>query len=138
MRHCLSEPIPEIWDAARLLDEAAIAHLNKNAVLAEELIKRVNYPEIRRWLKGMWANSSVHLQVAVPKPQSINKELRSKPHLPTPSVKAIIHERDGYNCRFCGMPVIRPETRTVIKSLYPNALCWGRKEPVATSIDLDN
>lgn len=128
MRYCLSEPIAHIWDAARHLDEAADAHLNGNSALAEELIRRADKPEIRSWLKAIWADSSVHLRVPLPQQQPISKELRSTSRMPTASDKALIHQRDGYNCRFCGMPVIRRETRTRIRALYPNALNWGSKE----------
>lgn len=128
MRYCLSEPIADIWDAARHLDDAADAHLNGNSALAEELIRRADRPEIRRWLKSIWADSSVHLRVPLPRQQPMSKELRSKSRMPTTSDKVVIHQRDGYNCRFCGMPVIRREARTRIRALYPNALNWGSKE----------
>ena len=45
-----------------------------------------------------------------------------------PKKKESVHRRDGYNCRFCGMPVIRRETRAKIRAAYPNALNWGDRE----------
>ncbi|QVX18138.1 hypothetical protein DB356_19340 [Pseudomonas congelans] len=37
-----------------------------------------------------------------------------------------MHDRDGYHCRFCGVPVIRKEVRTLLSKCYPNALRWER------------
>ncbi|MCG8043042.1 MAG: HNH endonuclease [Candidatus Thiodiazotropha endolucinida] len=47
--------------------------------------------------------------------------------MPNDAEKKQLHERDGYHCRFCGVPVIRKEVRSAIKKLYPNALQWERK-----------
>lgn len=128
-RLCLSEPTPQITEAARYLEEATVAHLNGDAPLAEALIRKADIPEIRRWLKPIWADSRVHLRVTAPQEQlSLSRELRSKARMPSASIKALIHQRDGYNCRFCGMPVVRRETRTRIRALYPAALSWGSKE----------
>lgn len=129
VRRCLCEPIPQLLEAARYLDEAATVHLGGNRELAEELIRRADMPVIRSWLKPIWADSSVHLRVkARSEPLPMNKELRSKARMPTAAVKALVHQRDGYNCRFCGTPVVRRETRSRIKALYPTALSWGSKE----------
>jgi hypothetical protein len=126
---CLSEPIPQLADAARYLDAAVTAHLQGKATLAEELILAADMPEIRKWTKSIWADSSVHLRFPTDQQQrSLNKELRAKTRMPTGAEKERIHQRDGFNCRFCGMPVIRRETRTRIKTVYPSALSWGDKE----------
>ena len=44
------------------------------------------------------------------------------------TMKALI-ERDGYHCRFCGIPVVRAETREPIRRAYPGALRWGVTNP---------
>jgi 5-methylcytosine-specific restriction endonuclease McrA len=53
-------------------------------------------------------------------------EQRVKVRMPTIAEKKALHERDGYNCRFCGAPVIRMEVRRRIQKAYPDALPWGR------------
>lgn len=35
--------------------------------------------------------------------------------------------RDGYHCRFCGIPLIRAEVRRRIRKVYPHALLWGKR-----------
>jgi 5-methylcytosine-specific restriction endonuclease McrA len=46
--------------------------------------------------------------------------------MPDALVQALIIERDGFHCRFCGIPVIRAQVRRAMHSAYPNALPWGR------------
>lgn len=129
LRLSLCDPIPQIADAARYLDAAVSAHLQGKPALAEELIRIADMPEIRRWLKPIWADSSVHLRITAPRAKSSqSRELRSQARMPNAAVKAQIHQRDGHNCRFCGIPVVRRETRTRIRALYPAALSWGSKE----------
>jgi 5-methylcytosine-specific restriction endonuclease McrA len=129
LRLSISDPLPEIADAARYLDAAVSAHLQGKPALAEELIRVADMPEIRKWLKTIWADSTVHLRFpSVEEPPSLSKELRARDRMPPKADKERIHLRDGYTCRFCGIPVVRPETRKRIRAIYPNALIWGDKE----------
>ena len=128
LRPCISEPISQISDAVRYLDAAVSAHLSGKPVLAEDLIRAADMLEIRTWTKSIWANSDVHLRFPSGFASSLPKDQRVKVRMPTHAEKAQIHERDGYNCRFCGIPVVRPEIRKLIGASYPNALGWGSKE----------
>ncbi|MBA3882215.1 MAG: HNH endonuclease [Chthoniobacterales bacterium] len=47
--------------------------------------------------------------------------------MPTPAEKNALFQRDGYHCRFCGIPVIRREVRDRIRKVYPDALRWAAK-----------
>jgi len=38
-----------------------------------------------------------------------------------------LHARDGYYCRFCGIPVIRKQVRERLRKLYPDVQIWGRR-----------
>ena len=127
-RRCISEPISQVADAARYLDAAVSAHLAGKPALAAELIMAADMSEIRAWTKSIWANSEIHLRFPPNMAASIPKDQRVKVRMPTRAEKAQIHKRDGHNCRFCDMPVVRPETRSLIRSAYPNALTWGSKE----------
>lgn len=44
--------------------------------------------------------------------------------MPGSEVEFKLLKRDGFHCRFCGIPVIREEVRSHIKRLYPDALQW--------------
>lgn len=122
------EPIPEIADAARYLDAAVSAHLQGHSKLAEELICLADNPAIREWTDSIWGKKSPYVQcrtIACVQ-QEISKEQRVKERMPTTAEKNQLLLRDGYHCRFCGMPVIRREVREVIKKIYPGALQWGK------------
>lgn len=127
LRVCLSMPPAEIAVAARHLDAAVTAHLEGRAASADELIRAADIPAIYGWLKPIWANSEQHLApgqlLAVRAAGS-----RERDRMPSKAVKARVHQRDGFNCRFCGMPVVRKEIRDQMRAKYPMALRWGRKE----------
>lgn len=38
-----------------------------------------------------------------------------------------LHQRDGYHCRFCAIPVIRKEIRQRFCKLYPQVSIWDKK-----------
>lgn len=129
LRLSIGDPIPQLADAARYLDAAVSAHLHGKSSLADELIRLADMPEIRKWTKAIWADSSVHLRFPITRGQpTLSKELRASARMPTSAEKLRIHQRDGYCCRFCGIPVVRRETRTRIRAIYPSALIWGSKE----------
>ena len=127
LRFCLGEPISQLKDAARYLDAAVSAHLQNKPALAEELFRLADMPEIRRWTKSIWANSEIHVRFRSTEP-TLAKELRAKERMPSPAVKEQVHHRDGYNCRFCGMPVVKSQTRKRMHDAYPAAINWGSKE----------
>jgi 5-methylcytosine-specific restriction endonuclease McrA len=125
LRRCLREPIPEIAEAARNLDEAVSAHLGGQSKTADILIRRADMPVIREWTESIWGRKSRYAQyrvIAEAPPKVEGKEER----MPTLAEKAELLERDGYHCRFCGIPVIRREIRERIRKAYPRALPWGR------------
>jgi 5-methylcytosine-specific restriction endonuclease McrA len=128
-RPCLREPIPEIADAARLLDAAVTAHLMGDRDVAERLIRLADIPVLRDYTESLWGAKSPYVQfraVANVPAHSVNAR-DSKERMPTPTQKAALFQRDGYHCRFCGIPVIRREVRERIRKVYPNALRWGGK-----------
>jgi hypothetical protein len=129
LKTCISDPIPQIFDAARYLDAAVTAHLQGKYVLAAELICAADMPDIYKWLKPIWANSKANIVSPTIQNQPVlSRNLRAVVRMPNYEEKQGIHQRDGYNCRFCGIPVIRPEVRSRIVSAYSAAARWGRKE----------
>jgi hypothetical protein len=47
--------------------------------------------------------------------------------MPTSTTRLQILARDGFHCRFCGIPVIPAEVRQLLTGLYPDAAPWGRR-----------
>ena len=124
LRTCLRAPIPEIAHAAKLLDEAASAHLSGNFELATQLLNESNFPTVRAWTESLWGAKSEY----APK-----KSLKSAPaaraleRMPSSAMQLKLHARDGYHCRFCEIPVIRKAVRVRFRLLYPDVKIWGRK-----------
>jgi hypothetical protein len=122
------EPIEAIEVAARYLDEAVTSHLDGDSTRAEELIRLADIPAVRDWCESLWGKSGpyVQYQAVSGSPVRVAKELRKRPRMPTTSVMAALLARDGYHCRFCGIPVIRGEVRKRIAVAYPQLAIWGR------------
>ncbi len=128
-RTCFRHPVPEIADAARYLDAAVSAHLNGKRELAVKLIRLADMPPIREWTESIWGSKSPYVQYReIPgAPRILSKEEREPVRMPTTAEREALHERDGFHCRFCGIPVIRKDIRVAIQKDYPDALLWGRK-----------
>jgi 5-methylcytosine-specific restriction endonuclease McrA len=125
-RTCLRDPIPEIFDAARYLDAAVSAHLERKSVIAAELIRMADMPVIRDWVESLWGAGGPWVKLArtdVSRP-SLPKEQRGARMPPKAGLAALI-KRDGFHCRFCGIPVVRAEVRKLMHQAYPEALPWG-------------
>lgn len=129
--NCLRDPIPEIIDAARFLDAAVSAHLRGETELAGQLIRTAEIAEIRDWAESLWgANSPYVIKRDVPNsPPHLPEAERIPVRMPNADERRQLHERDGFHCRFCGIPVIRKEIRIRIAKVYPDAVPWGRKNP---------
>jgi len=129
LRTCLRNPIPEIAEAARYLDEAVTAHLSGQRALADELIRKADMPAVREWTESLWGSKSPYVKYRTVPNQapSIPRDQRMQSRMPTSAEKRELLTRDGYRCRFCGIPVIRREIRNRIRRIYPQALQWGRK-----------
>jgi 5-methylcytosine-specific restriction endonuclease McrA len=124
LRTCLLNPIPEIEEAARYLDDAVIAHLAGQFELAKSMLRRADMPALReRWTEPLWGRSHKLSTLAEDLPVIAKYEQR----MPSPKDERQLLERDGHHCRFCGIPVIRKEVRDRIKKVYPGELRWGRK-----------
>lgn len=122
LRRCLLAPIPEIAVAAKYLDDAANAHISGRPDIAADLITRSDMPVIREWVEALWGHSHRLANVA----KSISVPERVKLRMPSAAERRSLHERDGYHCRFCGIPVICAEVRRYLHIFYPEALPWGR------------
>jgi hypothetical protein len=127
-RRCLLEPIQEIFDAAQLLDAAADAHIASEAHLATDLIVKADIPAIAAWTNSIWGTRSANIHRFRPMlapPPLLSKKERPLPRMPELVIKREVVKRDGYHCRFCGIPVIDEKVRRVLHGAYPNALRWG-------------
>jgi hypothetical protein len=120
-RPCLRAAIPEIEIAAGYLDEAVSAHLANQFERAKFLICLANSGVIRdaprEWTESLWGKGSPYVRyrkVEAAPPYTGPVRYRA----PTAEEKRLLHERDGYHCRFCGIPVIRREVSDTLRKFY--------------------
>jgi 5-methylcytosine-specific restriction endonuclease McrA len=127
LRDGFLKPIPEIFEAAILLDKAVDAHLQGSFSLAERLLRRADMPTIGAWLDSIWLGGFSPVR-AIRKisglPPVVPKELRHQPRDATRDMKRALIARDGHHCRFCSIPLVRPEVRKELNRLYPDAARW--------------
>jgi 5-methylcytosine-specific restriction endonuclease McrA len=128
-RACLRDPIPEIFEAASHLDAAVTAYLVGKWAKADELIRLADIPSIAEWTESLWGVGGPWtrpLRVENPLPY-IARDQRLKARMPVRSERDALLARDGFHCRFCGIPVVRAETRSLIRREFPEALRWGNR-----------
>ena len=129
----LREPIPEIFECAELLSLATDAHLAGDRVRAEEMLKRADMPIVRMWTDSLWGSAFNHPEQAAyhrvrkvaQAPPLLPKAERLALRMPSSAEKAALIERYGYNCVFCGIPLIRAEVRRAFTAAYPQDAYWG-------------
>lgn len=126
---CLRKPIPEIAQAALLLQQAVDAHLVGFADEAARLIASTNTEIVRKWVESLWGQGSPYVVVrAIPDaPPTLSRIARVPIRMPTAAEQARLVAEQGRRCRFCGVPLIRVQVRRRLHALYPGALPWGRK-----------
>ena len=123
LRKCFREPVPELMDVARYLDAAVSAHLAGHTKTAEDLFALANCSTAREWLESIWGKSSPYVKINRLPPPAVTDRVQAR--MPTVAQKKQLHVRDGYRCRFCSIPVIRPEVRKRAVELYPLTVTWG-------------
>ena len=118
LRLCIRAPIPEIFEAYYLLSAAADAHLHGQSAAAEALFARANIPAVYDWAWADWQKPSLNNRI--PKPENDTVKLPKTEldpvRAPTKATKRTVLERDGYCCRYCGIPVIDADIRKLVGS----------------------
>lgn len=141
LRNCLYEPIPELFHAAALLHKAAIAHAAGDAATARILIAQTDanpsnvHSPIFDWSETLFYGRSLSLGKKIcPNLRASILNRVSDPKKPTgenPNSEKISDDlakeviaRDGYFCRYCGIPVIDPKAQSLLRKAYPDELRW--------------
>lgn len=124
LRRCFREPIPELGNVARYMDAAVSAHNAGYRQDAERLFQLANCDRARAWLESVWGKASPYVTVTKLPPVELLARVENR--MPTREQVRLLHARDGYHCRFCGLPVVRAEIRKRAVALYPTTVTWGR------------
>lgn len=136
-RHCMREPIPEIFYAAFLLDRAVGAHLAGDTASAAVLFREADMPEVRAWTESLWGSKSANpdqwkyhrFRAVADMPAHLPESQRIPVRMPTTVEEHRIIEHYGRNCVFCGIPVIHKKIREAAKTAYPQSVSWGSTNP---------
>lgn len=124
LRRCFRDPIPLFSELAAFLTAAVDAHLAGDRTCADLLFRRANDQDAWLWTDSVWGKNSPYVKVTpLPAPSAVSKlPIR----MPDAAGVRALHARDGFHCRYCGLPVIRPEIRKKIAKAYPDAVSWGK------------
>lgn len=131
LRDCFRDPIPEIFEAAKLLNRAVSEHLAGDRKEAEALLRAADMPIIGEWLDSIWLGGGSYRLVRKVSglPPVLPKSERFKPRDATKAMKRDLVARDGHHCRLCGIPLVRAVIRKMLTDQYPDAARWtGVKE----------
>lgn len=113
------------------MSAAADAHLTGDQRIASECFHRANIPELWDWLYPAW--EKCHLNVLEKKPVGDTRIVPNASRDPqrrlNSAQKARVLARDGFRCRYCGIPVIRKAIRDIAVRHYPEAVPWDRANP---------
>lgn len=130
MRDYIREPIPEIFTAYRNMAAAVDAHFSGDYPAARDLFAAANDPKVGHWLHDVWAKPRKHIVHKTPPGDT--REIKEPDRDPDRAISSAIRKevlkRDGYRCRYCGLPLIDAAIRRTAKALYPTAVPWSSKE----------
>ena len=131
MRTFIKQAVPEVYAAIAALEASAEAHLAGDHQLAAVKFREANCPVTWHWLNDAW--TGVIKNVVTLKPegdtQVIPKTERDPDRNIARSIKNAVLHRDGYRCRYCGLPVIHADIRKIARQLYPNDIPWNPRVP---------
>lgn len=144
-RDFLYAPIPELFQAAALLHKAAIAHAAGDTTTARTLIAQTDanpsdvHSPIFDWSETLFYGKTLSLGKKVcpelrasilgrvndpERPVGTTKNTET----PSPALAKEVITRDGYFCRYCGIPVIDPKAQAVLRKAYPDEYRWWSKK----------
>jgi 5-methylcytosine-specific restriction endonuclease McrA len=127
MRKCLKQPIREVGAAIKALEAAVDAHLAGDLDLAAAKFNEANCPVTWHWLNAPW--TKVRNNVVIMEPDGDTKEIPKAQRDPdrniASSIKQAVLARDGYRCRYCGLPVVHADIRKIAAQVYPKEIPWN-------------
>lgn len=85
-------------------------------------------PVIREWTESIWGKNSPYVMISRSSGSQLARaknSLRAAARMPDMAMRSRLLRRDGFHCRFCGIPVIRSEVRKLFVKRYPALNLWG-------------
>lgn len=128
LRRSLSTPIPAIFIAAERLLRAVELHVAGDRDGAEACLRQADNAGVWAYTDQAWGKGAAAryaFSKSAGSPPCLSLADRPKPRMPVSSTRKAAIDRDGYHCRFCGIPVIDPALRKLFVQSYPLSVSWG-------------
>jgi 5-methylcytosine-specific restriction endonuclease McrA len=127
MRNSFLPLIPELQQAADLLDEAADALIRGDLVAAGEFVVKADLAAICRYAAQITGSidQKIHWQSKLTR-KKYAVTVRQDRRMPSTRDELRIFTRDGWRCRYCGTRVIYKKARSILTAMLPNEARWGR------------
>lgn len=144
MRRCLLEPIPEFAITTDHLTKSADSLLHNDIDGAREFLIQSDIPALMEFTIKVVGPLSVEVHRNITMPKVLPKEDRIAQRMPSLRNRTEIYERDGWQCRFCGIKVVSTKARSIFLKLFPSETHWGGPEYerhaalYATAVSLDH
>ena len=131
-KRSIKEPIPQIFQSWDFLNQAVDAHLAGDRPRATAFFKNADMPAVWEWLNPGWARPDLNVVVPIPPDDTreVSNDLRDPDRNIAPAIRAAVLQRDGYRCRYCGIPVVHADIRKLARRLYPDAVPWDQFDPI--------
>ena len=131
MKRWIKEPIKELLECWEYLNQAVDAHLSGDKKKAEDFFKLADMSEIWDWLNLAWTRPDLNVVTRNPPgdTQTVPKKMRDPDRGIAISIRREVLKRDGYCCRYCGLPVVDASIRKLAHQLYPDAVPWDTRDP---------
>lgn len=103
-------------------------HLRGDYEGAQVLLAEANDQKVWDYTDHAWGKGAAkrYAFVTIPgSPAHFSVHERPVPRMPALATRQAALQRDGYHCRFCGIPVIDPAVRKLFRLAYPAAVRWG-------------
>jgi len=129
-RTCLRDPVPEIFEAAMLLDRAISHHLRGDRDEAADLISRTDSERVRAFTESLWGKRSenpdyLRLRHVPGLPDTVAETERDPKEKPNAKDEKDIVARWGRHCVYCGVPLIHNSVPKALRLCYPDLRIWG-------------
>lgn len=130
MKTCIKTPIPAVFAACSSLAKAVDAHLVGDHATADSHFKAADNLAVFFWLNPCWYDVEKNVVEAAPAGDSsvIPRAERDRDRAIGAAVRTQVLARDGYRCRYCGLPVIDARVRKRAHALYPEAVPWDSRD----------
>ena len=127
----IKAPIPEITEACWHLAAAVDAHVGGDAAAAASHFRAADCRAVWGWVNPAWSRPDLNVRIKTPVGDSaiIPKPLRDPDRGIVRAVKKQVLDRDGFRCRYCGIPVVSADVRKLARKLYPDAVRWVEGDP---------